>query len=266
MRFGSLFSGAGGLDLGPEQAGLPVKWQVESDQYCRTLLERHWPGVPKVESVEEAARGNLPPVDLVAGGDPCPIRSRARKRALATKHPDLSGYFLAVVGKLRPRWVLRENVFAPDALDFAAALEVFGYGVVAVGLDSRDFTAQSRRRQFLIGCPPGRAAVLRRVLLDAADGLGFSASGAEETTPIAACLTAHPSRLAAEDTYCYEPGRGLRTLAPEECEGLQGFPRGWTDGFSRSRRRIMLGNAVTVPKAEWLGRRIAEANAERRAA
>jgi DNA (cytosine-5)-methyltransferase 1 len=63
-------------------------------------------------------------------------------------------------------------------------------------------------------------------------------------------------RLAAEDTYCFEPGIGLRVLAAEEAEALQGFPRGWTAGFSERRRRSLVGNAVTVDAAEWIGRRI----------
>jgi DNA (cytosine-5)-methyltransferase 1 len=49
---------------------------------------------------------------------------------------------------------------------------------------------------------------------------------------------------------------------PVECEKLQGFPRDWTrygaDGkeLSDSARYRMLGNAVAVPVAEWIGRRI----------
>lgn len=52
---------------------------------------------------------------------------------------------------------------------------------------------------------------------------------------------------------------GVRRLTPVECERLQGFPDGWTDGQSDSARYRQLGNAVAVPVAEWLGRRIIEA-------
>ena len=60
-------------------------------------------------------------------------------------------------------------------------------------------------------------------------------------------------------------GQGVRRLTPVECERLQGFPDGWTipdetawqdhpgpDGP----RYAQMGNAVTVPVAEWIGRRI----------
>jgi len=53
--------------------------------------------------------------------------------------------------------------------------------------------------------------------------------------------------------------QGVRRLTPVECERLQGFPDGWTDLGPDSRRYAALGDAVTVPVAEWIGRRIMEA-------
>lgn len=49
---------------------------------------------------------------------------------------------------------------------------------------------------------------------------------------------------------------GVRRLTPLECERLQGFPEGWTEGQSDTQRYKMMGNAVTVPVAEWIGKRI----------
>lgn len=49
---------------------------------------------------------------------------------------------------------------------------------------------------------------------------------------------------------------GVRRLTPTECERLQGFPDGWTAGQADSNRYKQLGNAVAVPVAEWIGRRI----------
>ena len=56
-----------------------------------------------------------------------------------------------------------------------------------------------------------------------------------------------------------------RRLTPIECERLQGFPDGWTAQYADGSqvadgpRYRMLGNAVTVNVAEWIGRRIMEA-------
>ncbi len=46
-----------------------------------------------------------------------------------------------------------------------------------------------------------------------------------------------------------------RRLTPTECERLQGFPDGWTEGLADGPRYRMMGNAVTVRVIEWIGRR-----------
>lgn len=51
-------------------------------------------------------------------------------------------------------------------------------------------------------------------------------------------------------------GFGVRRLTPLECERLQGFPDGWTEGQADSARYRQLGNAVAVPVARWIGQRI----------
>lgn len=51
MRFGSLFSGIGGFDLGFEQAGLKCEYQVEIDKDCNRVLSRHWPNVERYQDV-----------------------------------------------------------------------------------------------------------------------------------------------------------------------------------------------------------------------
>jgi DNA (cytosine-5)-methyltransferase 1 len=49
---------------------------------------------------------------------------------------------------------------------------------------------------------------------------------------------------------------GVRRLTPTECERLQGFPDGWTDGFSDTRRYFWLGNAVATPVGKWIAERV----------
>ena len=44
----------------------------------------------------------------------------------------------------------------------------------------------------------------------------------------------------------------VRRLTPTECERLQGFPDGWTEGQADSHRYKQLGNAVAVPVVDWL--------------
>jgi len=49
-------------------------------------------------------------------------------------------------------------------------------------------------------------------------------------------------------------GMRIRRLTPTECERLQGFPDGWTEGVSDTQRYKMCGNAVTVNVVEYIAR------------
>lgn len=49
---------------------------------------------------------------------------------------------------------------------------------------------------------------------------------------------------------------GVRRLTPVECARLQGFPDDWLEGLSDSAAYRCLGNAVSVPVIEWIGRRM----------
>jgi DNA (cytosine-5)-methyltransferase 1 len=200
----------------------------------------------------------LETVDVIFGGDPCPSRSKA-KGSKKSRHPDLSGYFLALVGRLSPQWVVRENVCAPDVGIFAAGLELLGYAAVIVQLNARDFTAQNRPREIVIGCPGEKAAAFRSNIFNFEGNKGIVevnttqlVKGQQHTS----CLFARWSSLEVTDNYCYEDGIGLRYLTCKEREALQGFPLCWTAGFSKTARAKMLGNAVPVPMARWIGERV----------
>lgn len=73
--------------------------------------------------------------------------------------------------------------------------------------------------------------------------------------------TAQALRSGAEHNYQFaQVGMSVRRLTPTECERLQGFPDGWTVGFSDSTRYKMLGNAVCVNCSEWIAKRLAASN------
>lgn len=54
----------------------------------------------------------------------------------------------------------------------------------------------------------------------------------------------------------YEQGFRIRKLTPTECERLQGFPDGWTEGVSDTRRYMGLGNAVTTDVITEIGEKL----------
>jgi len=255
LTFGSLFSGVGGFDLGLERAGFKCKWQVENNPACRRLLTIRFPDAVRFGDVRDWLRYDLDTVDLVCGGDPCPKHSRARSNG-ASVHPDLAGYFLAVVGRLRPRWVVRENVPAPTVEHFDAALAALGYGTAIIRLDGAEITGQSRQRDFIVGCYQATRQSVCELFSDCADGSGAYTTRLG-TRAVAPALTTHRTRYDSRDCYIWEQERGLRILDAEEREALAGFPRGWTAGFSETTRAKFCGNAVIPGAAKWIARRLA---------
>lgn len=261
MKVLSLFSGICGFDLGFERAGMETVAFCEPDKFCRQLIRREYPDKPIYYDIRTLS-DDLPKnskFDVICGGDPCQCRSVAKGGGKSSS-PDLSGYFLLLAAKCTPRWIIRENVPAHDVVYFARSLRLLGYGVVVVELDARDFTAQSRRRQFVVGCFGEDTATFKQAILAQTANTKIREKGnSQKSREASACITAHPNRLEPTATYCYEPEHGIRVLTAEEREALQGFPRGWTSGFSWSRRCVMLGNAVPPPMVEFIGRAILEA-------
>jgi len=169
------------------------------------------------------------------------------------------------------------------------------YGVAWRVLDSQYFgLAQQRKRVFIVGSlgnmcaaqvlfesacvcgnpPPGRKARQNssRHLAPClrASGCGTARMGdARGQDPVVAMTLNAKNRIDGE-SETFIPGkfthtsRGfnqkwvVRRLTPTECERLQGFPDGWTAcaGLTDSARYRILGNAVSVPVAEWIGKRI----------
>ena len=251
LTFGSICSGVGGADKGFEDAGWNLRWQCESDTSRRQLLAAKWPGIPCFDDLRTC---NPEPVELVLGGDPCPKHSRAKSNG-DSNHPDLAGYFLALAGRLRPRWLVRENVPAPTVAIFAVALEALGYGTVVIRTNAAPLTGQLRQRDFVVGCYQASRQFVRAVFSECSDGAGPYETRLG-TRPFAPCLTTHRTRYDSRDCYVWHEGSGLRILDSEEREMLTGLPVGWTAGFSAATRAAMCGNAVCPPVAEWIAKRI----------
>ena len=105
MRFGSLFAGIGGFDLGFERAGMECAWQVEIDEFCNKVLAKHWPNVRRYKDVREVGKHNLEPVDLICGGFPCQDVSLAGQRAgLEGKRSTLWSEFYRIICEIRPKF------------------------------------------------------------------------------------------------------------------------------------------------------------------
>jgi DNA (cytosine-5)-methyltransferase 1 len=83
----------------------------EKDDRKRAELERRWPGVPCLPDVETLQGEQCGEPDLICGGFPCQDVSNAGRRAgIAGKRTGLWTHFARLIGELRPRYALMENV------------------------------------------------------------------------------------------------------------------------------------------------------------
>lgn len=153
MIFGSLFTGIGGLDLGLERAGMTCVWQVEIDNYCRKVLEKHWSKVERFRDVRKVGRHNLAPIDLIVGGFPCQPHSIAGKRRGKEDDRNLWPEYLRVIQELKPRWVVGENV--PGIIttmldDVLVDLGGAGYTSVTFNIPAAAFGANHKRYRIFV--------------------------------------------------------------------------------------------------------------------
>lgn len=132
MRFGSLFAGIGGFDLGLERAGHACAWQCEIDPHARAILNKHWPEVPCYGDIRSINWADVEPVDLICGGYPCQPFSHAGSRKGESDPRHLWPEVAQCLRHLRPRFVLLENVAAHLSLGFG---DVLG-DLAAIGYDA----------------------------------------------------------------------------------------------------------------------------------
>ena len=170
IRTLSLFSGAGGLDLGFHDAGFKVITMVEVDErHVRTLKANVAAGflegaVPLCMDIKDFRPDPSVEIDFVIGGPPCQTFSAAGRRAegaLGTLDPRgrLFQEYVRVIKETRPKGFLFENVYGIlDAQKGKAWEEVIrtfqqlGYELSYRVLDAADYgVPQHRERLFIVG-------------------------------------------------------------------------------------------------------------------
>jgi DNA (cytosine-5)-methyltransferase 1 len=139
---GSLFAGIGGFDLGFERAGFETVWQVEIDPWCRKVLAKNFPEAERHGDIRECCglgcevcgrTSHLAKVDVICGGFPCQDISLAGAGAgIEGARSGLVTEMVRIIGELRPRIVLMENV---AALLGRGLREVLGY-LAEIGYDA----------------------------------------------------------------------------------------------------------------------------------
>ena len=168
IRILDICSGIGGFSLGLESTGgFDTVAFCEFDDFCRKVLNKHWPDVPIYKDLKEI--GNEPEriiqdFDLICGGIPCQPFSVAGKKKGKEDDRHLWPYMYEIIKHKKPTWVIVENVggFVNVALDDVCLdLETQGYATQSFIIPACSVEAPHRRdRIWILGKNlenPGRA-------------------------------------------------------------------------------------------------------------
>jgi DNA (cytosine-5)-methyltransferase 1 len=281
-----LFAGVGGLELGFSRAGHTTTALCEFDQAASTVLRAHFPGVRVHDDVRTF---RLPDrIGALTAGFPCTDLSQAGRTAGITG--EASGLIAGVLDAIeckrryrRPRWLVIENVPFLLRLGRGAGIRYLTDRISDLGyrwayriIDTRAFGIPQRRRRVILVA--GLNDDPRDVLFaDEVAALGCDVD-VDDKPPVGFYWTEGNTGIgwAPNAVPTLKGGSGLNIPSPpaiwlstriatphiRDAERLQGFPVDWTQpasellGTDRTRWKLV-GNAVSVPVAKWIGQRLA---------
>lgn len=279
MRVAALFAGIGGLELGLRQSGHQTVLTCEVASPAVTVLGRHFPETPHASDVRHL--NSLPRgVDVLTAGFPCQDLSQAGTTGgIAGTKSGLVSHIFRLLDRQRVPLVVLENVSFMLQLERGAAMHMLarafeerGYRWAYRTVNSLGFVAQRRKRVFFIASrgdvrPEDVLFADHAQPIEPQTTLASHAHGfywTEGTRGLGWASDAIPTLKTGSTIGIPSPPAILlpdgRIIKPDirDAERLQGFPEDWTAGVAERSRWALVGNAVTVPVAGWLGGRLAD--------
>ena len=161
LKIASLFTGAGGLDLGFESAGFTTVWANEYDKTIWDTFQHNFPHtILDKRSITEVPAEEVPEVDGLVGGPPCQSWSAAGAgRGIADARGQLFNDYIRILKAKQPKFFLVENVAgilsARHSESFNGFLKDFenaGYNISWKLLNANDFDVpEDRLRVIIVG-------------------------------------------------------------------------------------------------------------------
>src|SRR5262245_38452626 len=279
MRVGALFAGIGGLELGLHEAGHQTVLACEIWEPAITVLRERFVNVPihpDVRTLRSLPSG----LDLLTAGFPCQDLSQAGMTAgISGKRSGLVDHVFRLLDRRRVPVVVLENVSFMLQLNRGAAMnslttafEERGYRWAYRTVNSLAFLPQRRERVFFVAScgdvepenvlfgddvvPPSTETTLDThahgfYWTEGTRGLGWAPDAVPTLKNGSTIGIPSPPAILM-------PGGQVIKPDIRDAERLQGFPEGWTTSAPERLRWSLVGNAVTVPVAQWLGRRLLE--------
>ncbi len=276
FRYFSLFSGIGGFELGIQNASSTKRLQQrgnnkglpdvghsllasesfcigfsEIDKYATQIYKTHF-NHKEYGDVSTINWSDTEDFNLLVGGFPCQAFSIAGKRqGFCDTRGTLFFEIARCLWEKQPRFFLLENVKGLLSHDkgktfgvILNTLDELGYDLQWQVLNSKNFgVPQNRERVFVVGH-------LRGTCRPEVFPIGENGKISTERGKVQVRDTESKKSVQNPHFSILENGKNrplrIRRLTPTECERLQSFPDGWTEGISNTQRYKCLGNAVTV--------------------
>jgi len=282
MKYFSLFSGIGGLDYGlkdHECVGISDIKESSVEIYKKRMGEvKNFGDITKIDVK------NLPDFDILTGGFPCQTFSMAGLRKGFGEHKGkMIFYIYDILKEKQPRYVVLENVKGIISHDNGKTirsviklLSNVGYYVRVILLNSLYYgTAQNRERVIFLACKKDFPKKVPEILDDTVRFRDIREMGAnykfiKKTENVILKInqkkqfnfeliggydrvgTLTTQEGCGEKLVYEEDVDDYRLLTVLECERLQGFPDGWTEGISNNNKYFALGNAVNCKMSDYL--------------
>lgn len=281
-----LFAGIGGIELGLSRSGHEAQLLCECDSGASAVLEERFPGVRRhadIRTLKQLPRG----IELLTAGFPCQDLSQAGRTAgIAGSRSGLVHEVFRLLRVRKVPWLVIENV--PFMLQLAKGealrvilneLEALGYRWAYRVVNSQAFGLPQRRlRVFLVAAlsgdprgvlfadeagPPAAPAGRRKwasgfYWTEGIRGLGWAENGVPTLKGGSSIGIPSPPAIVL-------PNGRVVTPDIRDAERMQGFIADWTlpalKVVRRGHRWKLVGNAVTVDVAAWIGRRLRDPGA-----
>jgi DNA (cytosine-5)-methyltransferase 1 len=283
LRVVGLFAGIGGIELGLHRAGHSSELLCEIEDAAAAVLGARFPSVTLTRDVLKL--DGLPECDLVAAGFPCQDLSQAGRTAgIEGRNSGLVKRVFELLERAehQPRWLLLENVPFMLQLDRGDAMRYLARRLADLGyhwayrvVDARAFGLPQRRQRVILlasqtadpreilfhgdhgepEAPDHRGKACGFYWTEGIRGLGWAVDGVP--TLKGGSTIGIPSAPAI-----WLPDGRIGTPDIRDAERMQGFEEDWTAPASELGRKgerhrwKLVGNAVNVRMAEWIGRRL----------
>ncbi len=281
MKVAGLFAGIGGLEVGLARAGHEPVLLSEVWQPAQAVLESRYPDIPLPGDIADIDA--LPSeTEVITAGFPCQDLSQAGRTAgIGGARSGLVGHVFRLLDRQSVPWVVLENVSFMLHLDKGRALrtlvEAFeerGYRWAYRVVNSLAFLPQRRERVIFVATltdidpadvicsdevsPPKAETALDThahgfYWTEGVRGLGWAQDAVPTLKNGSTVGIPSPPAILLPDGAVITPD--IR-----DAERLQGFEADWTRPAEKtgraSLRWSLTGNAVSVPVADWLGRRL----------